>query len=132
MVPRVFVFPVRLFVPVPELDIVVLPLEYELLPVVDEPFIEFEYEFVFDIELLDMVDELPYEFVPPIVLPLLIVFIELALFAPLELYVFVILLDDPPQAAKTMLSAMKIPKANIFFISFRSPQSGLGSKLSGY
>jgi hypothetical protein len=127
VVPRVFVFPVRLFEPIPEFDMVELPREDELPIVVDEPLIEFEYEFVFDIELLDIVDELPYEFVPPIELLLLIVFIELALFAPLELYVLVMLLDDPPQAAKTTLSAMKIPKANIFFISFRPPQRWLVS-----
>jgi hypothetical protein len=51
-----FMFPVRLFVFIRELDI-----EF---PTDDELLIELEYEFEFDIVLLDIVDEPPYEFEP--------------------------------------------------------------------
>lgn len=59
-----FILPVRLFELVPELDIE-FPREDEL-PIVELLIVELEYEFEFDIVLLDIVDELPYEFVPPI------------------------------------------------------------------
>jgi len=61
---------------------------------------------VFDVVLLDIVELLPYE-------PL---FIMLALLAPLELYVFMLLLEDPVQAKNNALKASSDPKAMIFFI----------------
>ena len=61
---------------------------------------------LFDIVDVPVVELLPYE-------PL---FIMLALFAPLELYVFMLLLEDPVQAKNNALKASSDPKAMIFFI----------------
>ena len=70
---------------------------------------------MFEVVEFDIVDvPPPYELLP-------LVFIALALFAPLELYVFMLLLDDPPHAISTTLAERNNVRAKIFFIDC-SPQ----------
>lgn len=57
---------------------------------------------------------------PPIELP--IVFVALALLAPLELYVFMVLLE-PPQAIKAALTTSNSGNANKVFIERFSSQT---------
>ena len=98
---------VLLIFPLRELD--PIPLDMEFPPVVELPFDMFDIALVFDDVVFDIVDVVPNEL-------LLIEFIELALLAPLELYVLVLLLEVPLHAIRPALTTSNNPKAKDLFI----------------